>query len=96
MTGGSLNVCNLPSHLIQIEYEVKACESSRGSANACIDIKKKAFIMPKGGYLIYGVAHQHSGGVGSSLYGEVFVVFVCNVITFVFPLLAAFYESQFF
>lgn len=57
-------------HVCQVEYEVKACESSGGSANACIDAKKKTFIMPKGGYLIYGVAHQHSGGVGSALYGE--------------------------
>ncbi|XP_043691377.1 uncharacterized protein LOC122642043 [Telopea speciosissima] len=26
--------------------------------------------MPNGGAVIYGVAHQHSGGVGSTLYGE--------------------------
>ena len=27
--------------------------------------------MPIGGYIIYGVAHQHSGGISSTLYGEV-------------------------
>jgi len=27
--------------------------------------------MQKGGYVIYGVAHQHSGGAGSTLYGKV-------------------------
>jgi hypothetical protein len=30
--------------------------------------------MQTGGYVIYGVAHQHSGGIGSTLYGQV----ICN------------------
>jgi len=27
--------------------------------------------MQKGGYVIYGVAHQHSGATGSTLYAQV-------------------------
>jgi hypothetical protein len=27
--------------------------------------------MPTGGYVIYAVAHQHAGGIGSTLYGQV-------------------------
>lgn len=57
-------------HKCKIEYEVEPCESSAVSAGRCIDSKRKSFIMPKGGYLIYGVAHQHAGGVGSALYRE--------------------------
>lgn len=39
--------------------------------NQCIDTKRTSLSLPDGGYVIYGVAHQHSGGLGSHLYGEV-------------------------
>ncbi|CAN4098295.1 unnamed protein product [Withania somnifera] len=32
--------------------------------------KKKSVTLPNGGDVIYGVAHQHAGGAGSSLLGE--------------------------
>jgi len=34
-------------------------------------VKRTRVPVQKGGYVIYGVAHQHSGGTGSSLYGKV-------------------------
>lgn len=55
-------------HDCKIEYEVSPCDSSTVSANGCINTKRKSFNMPRGGYVIYGVAHQHAGGIGSALY----------------------------
>lgn len=52
--------------LIQVEYEVEGCANDH-----CIDVKRTSLNIPNGGYVIYGVAHQHSGGLGSNLYGEV-------------------------
>uniref|UniRef100_A0A803MXP3 Stress up-regulated Nod 19 n=1 Tax=Chenopodium quinoa TaxID=63459 RepID=A0A803MXP3_CHEQI len=51
-----------------VEYEVSPCDSSTVSSNDCIDNKRISFNMPRGGYLVYGVAHQHAGGIGSALY----------------------------
>jgi hypothetical protein len=49
--------------------------SLRSSANAvsdgCIDVQRTSLTMPISGYVIYGVTHQHTGGIGSTLYGEV-------------------------
>ena len=39
--------------------------------------------MPKGGYVIYGVAHQHTGGIGSTLYGQVILEFYLAVFNYV-------------
>ncbi|KAL9231556.1 hypothetical protein vseg_006773 [Gypsophila vaccaria] len=61
-------------HECKVEYEVEPCKQSVVSNDKCVDSKKLSFRMPQGGYVIYGVAHQHSGGVGSALYrkdGEV-------------------------
>ncbi|GAB4845814.1 hypothetical protein Ancab_039223 [Ancistrocladus abbreviatus] len=58
------------SHNCRVEYEVNSCKSSTGPDDGCIDSKRMSFVMPKGGYVIYGVAHQHSGGIGSALYRE--------------------------
>lgn len=59
----------------QVEYEVEACGNSAGidSDIVCVDNKKTSMVMPNGGYVIYGASHQHSGGIGSALYGEVIV-----------------------
>ncbi|CAN1174496.1 hypothetical protein LINPERHAP2_LOCUS31349 [Linum perenne] len=48
----------------QIEYNVAPCESH----GWCVDVKKTHLRMPTSGYLVYGVAHQHTGGIGSTLY----------------------------
>ncbi|KAI4336410.1 hypothetical protein L6164_014941 [Bauhinia variegata] len=59
-----------PNHNCLVEYEVKPCSIGHKDANSCIDVKKTSLPMPSGGYVIYGVAHQHSGGIGSTLYGQ--------------------------
>ncbi|KAL5724507.1 hypothetical protein ACHQM5_007759 [Ranunculus cassubicifolius] len=53
-----------------VEYEVESCGVSGVLSNGCLDSKKTRIVMPKGGYVVYGSAHQHSGGTGSALYGE--------------------------
>ncbi|PIA61716.1 hypothetical protein AQUCO_00200005v1 [Aquilegia coerulea] len=54
----------------KVEYEVEPCGVSGVSSNGCVDIKKTSIVMPKGGYVIYGAAHLHSGGIVAALYGE--------------------------
>ncbi|CAN0908891.1 hypothetical protein LINGRAHAP2_LOCUS25521 [Linum grandiflorum] len=64
--GSSLEGC-------QVEYNVASCETH----GWCVDIKRTHLVMPTGGYVVYGVAHQHTGGIGSTLYrkdGEA----ICN------------------
>ncbi|KAL2935531.1 Adhesion G protein-coupled receptor F5 [Bienertia sinuspersici] len=55
-------------HQCKIEYEVNHCDSLAMATNGCIDTMKTSFNMPRGGYVVYGVAHQHAGGIGSALY----------------------------
>ncbi|KAF8408527.1 hypothetical protein HHK36_007683 [Tetracentron sinense] len=57
-------------HGCQVEYGVESCGAFGVADNKCIDTKKTSLVMPTGGYVIYGVAHQHSGGIGATLYGE--------------------------
>jgi hypothetical protein len=57
--------------LVQVEYEVESCTSTDAAGNGCIDIKRNSVTMPTGGYVVYAVAHQHAGGIGSTLYGQV-------------------------
>ncbi|XP_021640079.2 uncharacterized protein LOC110635167 isoform X1 [Hevea brasiliensis] len=59
-----------PESGCQIEYEVKPCNGSGVGVDGCIDMKRTSLTMPTGGYVIYGVAHQHIGGTGSTLYGQ--------------------------
>lgn len=57
---------------LQIEYDVKeSCTPTGMTSSACIDNKRTSLSLPSGGYIVYGVAHQHTGGIGSTLYGEV-------------------------
>ncbi|KAH6755501.1 stress up-regulated Nod 19 protein [Perilla frutescens var. hirtella] len=56
-------------HHCLIEYDVESCPI--GAANDdCIHTKSVTVGLPIGGDVIYGVGHQHSGGLGSTLYGE--------------------------
>ena len=57
---------------MQVEYEVESCRATGLTDDGCIDTKRISLDMPFGGYVIYGVAHQHAGGTGSALYREVF------------------------
>ncbi|KAM1739516.1 hypothetical protein FF1_015085 [Malus domestica] len=52
-----------------VEYDVE--ESCSANSDACIDSQSSMATMPTGGYVVYGVAHQHTGGIGSTLYGKV-------------------------
>ena len=57
--------------MVQVEYDVESCSASGMADNRCTDSKRISLVLPTGGYIVYGVAHQHSGGIGSALYGEV-------------------------
>ncbi|XP_059458674.1 uncharacterized protein LOC132188270 [Corylus avellana] len=57
-------------HECHVEYRVESCSASGMAGNGCTDTKRTILTMPTGGSVIYGVAHQHSGGIGSALYGE--------------------------
>ncbi|KAK7839968.1 hypothetical protein CFP56_017288 [Quercus suber] len=57
-------------YIFDVEYEVDSCSASGMAYNGCTDIKRTSVTMPTGGYVIYGMAHQHSGGISSTFYGE--------------------------
>ncbi|KAF5743640.1 hypothetical protein HS088_TW08G00225 [Tripterygium wilfordii] len=64
-------------HGCKVEYDVESCSASGVANSKCIDTRRTKVRIPTGGYVIYGVAHQHTGGVGSTLYrkdGQV----ICN------------------
>ncbi|XP_045820184.1 uncharacterized protein LOC123913472 [Trifolium pratense] len=56
-------------HRCKIEYNIEACNTDHKEGNSCVDVKRTSLPLP-GGYVIYGVAHQHSSGIGSTLYGQ--------------------------
>jgi len=56
-------------HDCQIEYNIESCVTGVDS-NVCVDSKRVSLSMPAGGDVIYGAAHQHTGGIGSALYRE--------------------------
>ncbi|KAL2343691.1 hypothetical protein Fmac_004976 [Flemingia macrophylla] len=60
----------IPEHDCQIEYQVEPCSTGNKDGNGCVDVKRTSFPMKNGGYVIYGVAHQHRGGIGATLYGQ--------------------------
>ncbi|XP_038685154.1 uncharacterized protein LOC119985063 isoform X2 [Tripterygium wilfordii] len=58
-------------HNCQIEYDVQTCNATGvARKKRCIDAKTTSLTIPTGGYLIYGVGHQHAGGAGTTLYGK--------------------------
>ncbi|XP_057421010.1 uncharacterized protein LOC130715036 [Lotus japonicus] len=57
-------------HNCVVEYEVEPCSTDHKDGNGCHHVKRTSLPMQTGGYVIYGVAHQHSGAVGSTLYGQ--------------------------
>ncbi|KAG5057807.1 hypothetical protein AAZX31_05G116600 [Glycine max] len=60
----------IPEHDCKTEYEVESCSTGQKNGNGCLDVKRTSLPMQKGGYVIYGVAHQHSGATGSTLYAQ--------------------------
>ncbi|KAL8126574.1 hypothetical protein AgCh_013734 [Apium graveolens] len=57
------------NHDCHVEFTVEACATDMNN-KACVDSRRTSLVMPRGGDVIYGVAHQHTGGIGSALYGE--------------------------
>ncbi|KAL4323673.1 hypothetical protein GQ457_11G029790 [Hibiscus cannabinus] len=55
-------------HNCRVEYNIERCRSTGSTGNGCIDKKTISLDMPFSGYVIYGVAHLHTGGSGSALY----------------------------
>ncbi|KAK4436715.1 hypothetical protein Salat_0005400 [Sesamum alatum] len=56
-------------HHCLVEYDVESCPVGMAS-EGCIHTKTLTVTLPTGGDVIYGVAHQHAGATGSTLYGE--------------------------
>ncbi|KAH0705704.1 hypothetical protein KY285_010243 [Solanum tuberosum] len=56
-------------HHCQIEYLVESCAASVANVD-CTHTKKISITFPSGGDIIYGTAHQHTGGTGMALHGE--------------------------
>ncbi|KAM7475814.1 hypothetical protein LguiB_023057 [Lonicera macranthoides] len=53
----------------RIEYNIESCVAGVAS-DSCVDSRRVSLSMLTGGDVIYGAAHQHTGGIGSALYGE--------------------------
>nr|GMC68614.1 uncharacterized protein LOC109186452 [Ipomoea batatas] len=56
-------------HPCQVEYYVESCSVAVAN-DKCVHTKSASVILPSGGDVIYAVAHQHAGGIGSTLYGQ--------------------------
>lgn len=67
----SLQILKLMGIYVQVEYDIEPCSATDVADHECINTKRISLTMPTGGYVIYGVAHQHSGGIGSALSREV-------------------------
>ena len=64
-------VCDLNRWHVQVEYQVEECSSENRANNDCVHVQATKQILPRGGDIVFGVAHQHSGGIAASLHGEV-------------------------
>ncbi|XP_039064821.1 uncharacterized protein LOC120210071 [Hibiscus syriacus] len=56
-------------HHCKMEYEIEPCDATRLANDGCID-NRRIRLEPFSGYIIYAVAHQHPGALGSALYRE--------------------------
>ncbi|OEL15592.1 hypothetical protein BAE44_0023389 [Dichanthelium oligosanthes] len=54
----------------KVEYQVEECSSENRAKNDCVHVQATKQVLPRGGDIVFGVAHQHSGGIGASLHGE--------------------------
>ncbi|CAI0410792.1 unnamed protein product [Linum tenue] len=57
-------------HDCLIEYMVESCHVDGNGEKGCADFKKSIVAMPKGGNVIFGLTHLHSGAINSTLYGQ--------------------------
>ncbi|XP_076893625.1 uncharacterized protein LOC143545666 isoform X2 [Bidens hawaiensis] len=54
----------------EMECDIKKSTMGVATYNNFTSTKRSSVILPIDGDVIYAVAHQHSGGIGSTLYGE--------------------------
>ncbi|RCV32055.1 hypothetical protein SETIT_6G227800v2 [Setaria italica] len=54
----------------RVEYLVEECSSENRAKNDCVHVQVAKQILPRGGDIVFGVAHLHSGGIAASLHGE--------------------------
>ncbi|CAL5000007.1 unnamed protein product [Urochloa decumbens] len=54
----------------KVEYEIEECSSEDRAKNDCVHLQVAKQVVPRGGDLVFGVAHQHAAGIGSSLHGQ--------------------------
>ncbi|XP_004300378.1 PREDICTED: uncharacterized protein LOC101300539 [Fragaria vesca subsp. vesca] len=59
-----------PKHDCRVEYNVEPCSTVDAVNDRCFHNQQAVITLPTGGYIIYGVAHQHTGGLGATLYRE--------------------------
>lgn len=57
-------------HDCHVEYDVESCSLTNKLDGECGAIKRSKVMFEDNGFLVYGVAHQHIGGIGATLYGE--------------------------
>lgn len=57
---------NIFCNLLQAEYTILKNNSSDS-----FHVQKASIPIEKGGYLVYGTAHMHTGVVNATLYGQV-------------------------
>ncbi|KAI4297334.1 hypothetical protein L6164_037228 [Bauhinia variegata] len=60
----SSNELNI-THNCLIEYDIESCNTTQKHGSGCVNVTRTNFPMKRGGYVMYGVAHQHAWGVGS-------------------------------
>lgn len=53
----------------KVEYEVEECAAGAGNGE-CVHVLTATQVLPRGGDVVFGVAHQHSGGIAASLHGD--------------------------
>ena len=58
--------------MLQVEYQVEPRSKGYNSS----DVRKTSFPMQTGGYVIYGVGHQHAGAIASTLHGQVTYIII--------------------
>ena len=55
----------------KVEYDVDECAAGNGGGGGeCVHVQTATQVLPRGGDVVFGVAHQHSGGIAASLHGE--------------------------
>jgi hypothetical protein len=54
----------------KVEYRVEECAGAGNDGGECVHVQTATQVLPRGGDFVFGVAHQHSGGIGASLHGD--------------------------